>query len=913
MGTENTAEALAILAKPVTITLADVTLRQAVDAIAATAGVQLQFRARLLNQWRAPVTVQATRRPLGVILDQTLAVAHLHVVPLSNGFIAVAEDGVVRERETHAGVLTGKVIDAKTKLSLKGVAIVLDGAKTGTVTGTDGTYHIAADPGAHHVVFRLLGYVRQTRRVDIVNAETTTLDVALESSVNTLDQVVVTGTVVPTALKAVPNAITIITGKELQERGVTRIYELFRGDVPGIFTNRTGQVGAENPGVVGLMSRGSTYLTGGTDMGIQEGIKTYVDGVELADKTYLGMIDPTSIERIEILTGPQASTIYGSNAINGVMQIFTKRGTTARPQVTATLKSAWTQNNFSSSVAPNHDADVALSGVEGHVSYNLGGSGLYQGSWVPSVLGTTMSGFGGARITAGPVTTDVNVRRMQVRNRSNGIDQQVNAERGAAGIGRGIGIAIPQTRLSTTLDNAVGVSGTYTMTSWWSHTMTIGTDGLTIADLQIPPRYTTPNDSGNYLYKPVTSRLTAAYNTTLQVPITSVAKAIVTVGVDESQTMSDGVSGAYVRGPSGEYQFLPGFYSGWHYSHAHAKEHGGFLQSQLGVWDGLFFTYGLRAVYNQDYGRNMNPYLEPRYGVALSWDLLGVTAKARASYGASTRPPQKGQKEGFSYNNPNYVLWFGTDTLVLSNPNLVPESQRGGEGGFDLYFGSRGSLVVTRYMQTVNDLILQPIVDSLPLTPFAQQAFGLGPWVNGGWPRSQSVNIGSVRNQGWELTGTMNLGVLTTDGTYSWTKSRLIGITPRYRSRFPQYVVGASFDGLAEHTWALGFTYAKGGTRIAYHLQGQGQVHAYNSRTRLGTVGRDFRLDVDRARMSLPNSYAEVFPGFPLGNLNVSHQLTARLEALLDVTNVTNSYKSDIGPTEAQSGRTTGIGLRARF
>jgi outer membrane receptor protein involved in Fe transport len=48
--------------------------------------------------------------------------------------------------------------------------------------------------------------------------------------------------------------------------------------------------------------------------------------------------------------------------------------------------------------------------------------------------------------------------------------------------------------------------------------------------------------------------------------------------------------------------------------------------------------------------------------------------------------------------------------------------------------------------------------------------------------QSQYLNIGAIRNQGWELQGSVNTGPLTTRGTYSWSKSRIIGIIPKYRT-----------------------------------------------------------------------------------------------------------------------------------
>ena len=48
--------------------------------------------------------------------------------------------------------------------------------------------------------------------------------------------------------------------------------------------------------------------------------------------------DPASIERIEVLKGAAAATLYGSEASNGVIQIFTKRGSVGAPKWNITMQ-----------------------------------------------------------------------------------------------------------------------------------------------------------------------------------------------------------------------------------------------------------------------------------------------------------------------------------------------------------------------------------------------------------------------------------------------------------------------------------------------------------------------------------------------------------------------------------------------
>jgi len=899
----------------VTVDATDAPLADVLELVAHQAGLRPSWNETAVHG-AARVTVHLHNEPVDLAFAKVLAGTGMQARIVAKRVEIVAERaGTV----VANGRVTGTVVDAKTKQPLRGALVSLDKSTKGVTTTGNGMFVISNVPaGGHTVHVRLLGYGKVTKHVDVVDDQAVTVDVGLEAAVNTLDQVVVTGTVVPTELKAIPNAITIITAKELQERGITRIDQLFHGDVPGLFTVQQGAAAVSwtdgVPGSADISSRGGTFLGGG-----HESIKMYVDGVELANRAYVGMIDPTSIERIEILTGPQASTIYGSNAINGVIQIFTKRGSSSYPQLTATARSAWTQNNLTPQLTPRHTADLSASGVNGWLSYNVGGSWGYTGSWTPGVREQTVSGFGGERVTTGRLTLDGNLRVTQDGNVTHGAtDNRAAVEAMLANLGpqvAGPGAA-PVFSQGTSADRAVGATGTYALTSWWSHTVTLGLDQLaTLATIR-GNRYSNPADTGAYLNRINYNGLTAAYNTTVQMTAGSLAKAVVTLGIDESHRAINSVNGTYAL-VSGAY--LPSSANAWRYGQSQAHEHGGFLQSQVGFWNAVFLTYGLRAVYNPNVGKNENPNLEPRYGVALSHELGAITAKLRASYGTATRPPGLGAKDpqyevSWARASQVFAYGIGGDINRLANPDLVPDTQHGGEGGLEMYVGTVGSLTITRYNQTVDHLVVAPVVDSLPFTPQFMAIYGL--YVNNnvwGYPlyQTQNLNIGSVRNQGWETQGTLNLWRFTATGTYSWNKSRLIGITPRYRGQFPQYVAGAPFKFIPEHTYALGVAYVRGRTRVAYNIQGQGSWQSIGGYfwERTGN-SLATRLQVHNSRVSRPPIFAEVRRGFQHGDMNVSQQVTRHVDALVQINNLTNKYSSEVDPYVQQAGRTTGLGIR---
>lgn len=901
----------------ITTTLDNVKLETALREIERQSGKRFIFGADVVPIERL-VSLRANGITVYEALEQVLRGTNITSRTAPTGEIALVRTPK-KGAPVAQGTVVGKVTDKKSGKGVTG-ATVSSGTRE-VVTGEDGAYRLSGiSAGAHTITVRLVGYARQTRSITVEDGAQAVVDFNLEPSASVLDQVVVTGTVVATELKAVPSAITVVTAKELQERGITRIDQLFRGDVPGLFSMNNGSWNTLD--TVAMFSRGASTLQRGSGPIATNAIKTYVDGVELANPSYLSQIDPSSIERIEILTGPQASTIYGSNAINGVMQIFTKRGGMARPQLMLNLTSGVTQNNFTSHLAPQHLADAQLSGTEGRASYNVGGSYNYMGAWTPSKLTSRISGYGSGRIQFGPVTGDASFRKGLTRNvqRGNG-DQAITAgqESGEFSVSSSSGRASPA--VSKLNGHTFGVTGGYAPFAWWSHEIVVGNDESTRESWELAPKRINPSDSILSVLQFWYQRASQRYSTTAQLPLASMARATVTAGVDHWRTASTTFSATPIT--------TTGLLAGSRLTrNKPEKNTGGFVQGQIGMWDALFLTYGLRAEWNPNYGENEIPNLAPRYGIAYTKDVASVTAKLRASYGRSTRPPTADQRlavpiAGYDLDfGTTYVPLFGPYDNRLANPDLGPEFQQGGEGGIELYFGNRASLIVTRYNQTIDDLInfigsIDSVRSILPNAVVSCVSYGN--LSSDGYcyaPQEQNLNVGSVRNQGWELQGSMKLGPFATRGTYSWTKSRLIGITESFRSRFdastyPTYQAGYSFTNFPEHTWATSVTYAKSATRLALNLNGTG--FQFRLRDDLYYAVNNRRLPSTRPRTSIPSVFRPFGSGYTMADLNASHRLSSRMETVLQVHNLTDFYRSDRSSQYATMGRQTSVGVRIRW
>ena len=215
---------------------------------------------------------------------------------------AVAQDRLVQ----------GKVISAEDNAPIPGVNIVSKRKAVGTVSDANGNYSLQVATSITHLVFSFIGF----KTIEVELGERSVLDVSLEVDVTQLSEIVVTGTGVPTEKRKLAFAVESVSAEKLPVVPTASIDQALVGRIPGAqISSINGTPGSE----MSIVLRGINTINRGTMPMI------LVDGVQMG-ATLLSSIDPNTIEKVEVIQGAAAATIYGAQGANGVIQIFTKKG-----------------------------------------------------------------------------------------------------------------------------------------------------------------------------------------------------------------------------------------------------------------------------------------------------------------------------------------------------------------------------------------------------------------------------------------------------------------------------------------------------------------------------------------------------------------------------------------------------------
>ncbi len=226
--------------------------------------------------------------------------------------------------------ITGTVTAKDDGLPIPGVSVVVKDYNTGTQTSIQGKFVLNVAAGATKLKFAFIGY--QTIEVPIPASGV--VNVTLTTYLKTLNEVVVTGSGVATSRAKLGISVETVSGKGLSSSPQASIDQGLIGQVPGAqISTVDGTPGART----NIVLRGINTVQSSTSPMI------LVDGVE-SRVTDLSQFDPAVVDHIEIVQGAAASTIYGAQGANGVIQVFTKKGKLGKTRVD--ISSSVSESNY---------------------------------------------------------------------------------------------------------------------------------------------------------------------------------------------------------------------------------------------------------------------------------------------------------------------------------------------------------------------------------------------------------------------------------------------------------------------------------------------------------------------------------------------------------------------------------------
>lgn len=222
--------------------------------------------------------------------------------------------------------ISGTVKDEK-GVTLPGISVVLKGTTTGTSTDANGSFRLNLTGANPTLVVSGVGYLRQ--ELPVGNA--TTLDITLKEDPKTLNEVIVTGFGMPQETRKLAYAAQSVDGVGLQRANTANLVNALQGKVAGVQIDQ---------GAGGPMSSSRIRIRGNASLSPNTQPLFVVDGVLIRPNTsgadswgaaqdfgnIMKNLNADNVETMTVLKGSSASALYGSEALNGVVVITTKRG-----------------------------------------------------------------------------------------------------------------------------------------------------------------------------------------------------------------------------------------------------------------------------------------------------------------------------------------------------------------------------------------------------------------------------------------------------------------------------------------------------------------------------------------------------------------------------------------------------------
>ncbi|MBO76773.1 MAG: hypothetical protein CME17_05005, partial [Gemmatimonadetes bacterium] len=241
--------------------------------------------------------------------------------------------------QVDAQQITGTVRDQASGSAVANAQVFIEALDIGVLTQSSGQYLLLGVPvGTHTVTVTSLGYRTTTGTVSVSEGGTGVLDFTISAEALQLDEILVTGTATGSRAREIGNAVGRLDASVAEVQPIINMSDLLRGRMPGVVIQQgSGDVGTAST----IKIRGSSTMRL-----VNDGPLVYIDGVRASNRMESGGrdvsriddLDPAMIESLEVIKGPAAATLYGTEAANGVINITTKKGAVGEAQWNFTMR-----------------------------------------------------------------------------------------------------------------------------------------------------------------------------------------------------------------------------------------------------------------------------------------------------------------------------------------------------------------------------------------------------------------------------------------------------------------------------------------------------------------------------------------------------------------------------------------------
>lgn len=680
-------------------------------------------------------------------------------------------------------------------------------------------------------------------------------------SVQVLERVVVTGSVIAASERPLPVAIDVVGGREMEARDESSLAKVLSGSVPGVWlweqtpTTMLARYGS----IRGASSFGLTFP------------KMYIDGIEVANPLLLTQISPELVERIEVIRGPQGAAMYGSDAISGVINIVSRHEGTAPDGSHAQLHSTigTSATNYGSGSAAMQDHALTL----------RAGSNLRSG-------GVTIGGA-----TAGPYIPNAHSREFRTLGDARVIGARVSFTGTGRFVAKSAGVPMNPLLAGVTGGEiesdddpqqlrmyAAGGTVSFAPNARWTYSATGGLDGYALSNVSTE-HTPVPSVADTALRAASGSALRGLVrlNAVTHVGSPDRIGASITFGAEQS-TLWDRTLREFDDDSGDDDEFVRG----------QSSNAGVLAQTTLTFKNTAFLTAGLRREHvDQPRGATQREYL-PMAGLSVVRDYENFSMKWRAAYGKGIRAPRSSMH-----------LATREPRRTLSNDGLMPEEQSGVEAGMDLRVGGAFGLHLTWFDQMVSGLIQTVTVDN------PNQG-------NSGPSRSswyQFQNVGEISNRGLESQAIYAVGSLRLTGAASLVDSRVRRVANEYTGDLR---AGDRMLAVPARTLSLSAAWA----RPLYHLSAtvsRASDWINYDRLRIAQALVRDSIDADDLTGAQLRSFWTDYRGTTRLRASASREMWRGVTMHVTGENLLGHQRDEPDTITIVPGRTLSFGVRARF